>query len=98
MSDKCRYCGSKLPPDGICLKCFIICRWCGDHKMNHRGGRGQCIHCNCERFTTKGETRDEWQKRHLRNMCERPGGRGHEWDEEDKNCVNCGMKKADFKG
>lgn len=103
MKDKCRFCGSKLPNghrggDKMCPKCSIPCRWCEHPKMVHRGGRGQCLHCHCDKFTTKGETRYEWDKRHAMDMCERPGGRGHEWDEEHGDCINCGMKKADYKG
>lgn len=56
------------------------------------------MHCDCTQFRTTGETQDEFWARHARQMCERPGGRGHEWDEEHGDCVNCGIKKEDFAG
>jgi hypothetical protein len=96
---KCRYCGSNLPDDFTgegCPKCFTKCTYCGDDKMNHSNGRGMCIHCDCTGFRTTGISRDEMNKRHSINMCERPGGRGHHWDEECGDCNYCGKKKAEY--
>ena len=65
MNGKCHYCNSKFPEGYIpkmgepCPRCMDKCKYCGDIKMSHTGGRGGCIHCSCDRFTTKGKTRDE---------------------------------------
>jgi len=104
MNGKCHYCNSKFPEGYIpkmgepCPRCMDKCKYCGDIKMSHTGGRGGCIHCSCDRFTTKGKTRDEQMTEYAIRRCEeeeRAGTGGHDWYEGQ--CGRCGKKSADWK-